>query len=992
MYKYFSSLTQESIQKNKEATLSILGISHPELRDVLGQQMSQFVGEDQSFLSSPVIEQMFAWEKGQPTLDALGGELLHKKVIDALDHSENGAYRFNRNYQPYVHQLQSWNALLKDKKSIIVTSGTGSGKTECFMVPILNDLYEEFIQAGQSLTGVHALFLYPLNALINSQQERLDAWTRHFSQSNAIRYCLYNGNTPEHKSQETGKQKLHPNQVLTREELRLNPSPILVTNGTMLEYMMVRQIDAPILQKSQGKLRWIVLDEAHSYMGSQAAELAMQLRRVLHAFGVEAKDVRFVATSATIAGADAEEKLKQFLSEISGQSTENILVIGGQREVPVLPVVENHQQSFDELVAIDAQQEISYERYQRLAGHPIACVLRESICSQRALTLEDLFKITREKGFQLSQHEILEWLDLLTYTKPSDEEQAFLKIRVNYYQRVTHGLWSCINDKCNQKDDDLKNWSFGQVYATHQENCACGAPVLELTFCKSCKEPHLLGLLGREDILKQWTVEVEDEFALLIDNETEEQEEREFKNAIKNRLVVFSTDENKEKNYRRDQLNLDNLKLGQISKNVLNVHYFEPHNSGDLVECSNPECGSKGTKYDLPFRRAILGAPYYITQTVPHLLKYCTDIDQDDIDEASKNFSDPEFIEGEFKELKDCTPWDMPAKGKRLITFTDSRQGTARLSVKMQQEAERSRLRGAVVKILIEHTKKEPQQTVNPAEATFRQLLIQAEKDGDIKLINICKEQLEGFAVSNNALEIPEMTWDELCKLIAKDFDFRTGILLANRHIAGEVFDDAGPLKLAQMLLTREFSRRPKNANSLETLGLVKVNYQGLKDLSDLPNYWKEQKLSIQDWQDFIKVVLDYYIRENTVIDLAEEWKQWMGGPVRPKHVVTHEDRDKFKQRDDGSKNNSILAWPMASVSKNHRLVKLLVLGAKLDLSLQAHRNIADDWLKKAWQVLKDEFLVKLTSSFKGIFLLTIFLSITRNLLFICCLNYFFNF
>ena len=55
MYQYFSSLTQESIQKNKEATLSILGISHPSLRQVLGQQMSQFVGETQSFLASPVI-------------------------------------------------------------------------------------------------------------------------------------------------------------------------------------------------------------------------------------------------------------------------------------------------------------------------------------------------------------------------------------------------------------------------------------------------------------------------------------------------------------------------------------------------------------------------------------------------------------------------------------------------------------------------------------------------------------------------------------------------------------------------------------------------------------------------------------------------------------------------------------------------------------------------------------------------------------------------
>lgn len=958
MYKYFSSLTQASIQKNKEATLSVLGISHPELRDVLGQQMTQFVGEEQSFLSSPVIEQMFAWQKAQPTLDALSGELLNKNVIDALDQKENGAYRFNRHYQPYVHQLQSWSALLEDKKSIVVTSGTGSGKTECFMVPILNDLYEEFIQAGQSLTGVHALFLYPLNALINSQQERLDAWTRHFTPSNAIRYCLYNGNTPEHKSQEAGKQKLYPNQVLTREELRLNPSPILVTNGTMLEYMMVRQIDAPILQKSQGKLRWIVLDEAHSYMGSQAAELAMQLRRVLHAFGVEAKDVHFVATSATIAGVDAEEKLKQFLSEISGQSTENILVIGGQREVPALPEVKNNHRTFDELVAIDVGQEISFERYLQLAGHPIACILRDSICSKRALTLNDLSNIIQDKGFKLSQHEILKWLDLLTFTKLSDKEQAFLKIRVNYYQRVTHGLWSCINDKCDKKSEDLKNWSFGQVYATHQENCACGAPVLELTFCKSCKEPHLLGLLGREDVLKQWTVEVEDEFALLIDNETEEQEEREFKNAIKNRLVVFSSNESKEKNYRRDQLNLENLKLGQISKNSLNVHYFEPHNSGDPVECSNPECGSKGTKYDLPFRRAILGAPYYITQTIPHLLQYCPDIDQDDIDEASKNFNDPEFIEGEFKDLKDCTPWDMPAKGKRLITFTDSRQGTARLSVKMQQEAERSRLRGAVLKALIQHTKAQTI-TMDPTEVFLRQKVEEAQKSGNEALINVFQKELDDLVNNNSQVLLPEMSWEELYRVLAKDFDFQNGILLANRHIAGEIFDDAGSLKLAQMLMTREFSRRPKNANSLETLGLVKVSYQGLKNLNDLPNYWKESGLGNQDWQDFIKVILDYYIRENTVIDLADDWQQWLGGRVRPKHVVSFELREQFKKREDGSKDNSVLAWPQASVSKNHRLVKLLVLGAKLDLSLQAHRNMADDWLKKAWQILKAEFLVE---------------------------------
>ena len=71
---------------------------------------------------------------------------------------------------------------------------------------------------------------------------------------------------------------------------------------------MVRQIDAPIIQqsKAQKSLRWIVLDEAHTYVGSQAAELALQLRRVMTAFGVTPDDVRFVATSATIAGSDAE--------------------------------------------------------------------------------------------------------------------------------------------------------------------------------------------------------------------------------------------------------------------------------------------------------------------------------------------------------------------------------------------------------------------------------------------------------------------------------------------------------------------------------------------------------------------------------------------------------------------------------------------------------------------------------------------------------------
>jgi ATP-dependent helicase YprA (DUF1998 family) len=89
-------------------------------------------------------------------------------------------------------------------------------------------------------------------------------------------------------------------EIRDRRTLRKTPPPILVTNATMLEYMLVRTQDAPILEASKGKLEWIILDEAHTYIGSQAAELALLIRRVLHAFGVSPQDVRFVATSATI--------------------------------------------------------------------------------------------------------------------------------------------------------------------------------------------------------------------------------------------------------------------------------------------------------------------------------------------------------------------------------------------------------------------------------------------------------------------------------------------------------------------------------------------------------------------------------------------------------------------------------------------------------------------------------------------------------------------
>ena len=198
------------------------------------------------------------------------GSLLHADLVVALDGLPAAHdYRFPRARKPFLHQAEAWRLLAEpEPQSVLVTSGTGSGKTECFLFPILSDLVAQAQGRREPLEGVQAIMLYPLNALIESQRERLSAWTQPFG--GKVRYCLYNGDLP--RAAKESERRRTPEEVVDRERLRANPPPLLVTNITMLEYMLVRAEDRPLIEASQGKLKWIVLDEAHSLVGAAAAE------------------------------------------------------------------------------------------------------------------------------------------------------------------------------------------------------------------------------------------------------------------------------------------------------------------------------------------------------------------------------------------------------------------------------------------------------------------------------------------------------------------------------------------------------------------------------------------------------------------------------------------------------------------------------------------------------------------------------------------------
>ena len=188
----------------------------------------------------------------------------------------------------------------------MVATGTGSGKTESFLLPVLSALIGEH-QVGTLGPGVRALLLYPMNALANDQLRRLRRLLAGVPQ---ITFGRYTGDTPERagegaslfESLNPGEPRL-PNELLSRQEMRDSPPHLLLTNYAMLEYLLLRPADMELFEgKHGGHWRFVVLDEAHVYDGAKAEEVGMLLRRLRERVGRGHADVSFqaIATSATV--------------------------------------------------------------------------------------------------------------------------------------------------------------------------------------------------------------------------------------------------------------------------------------------------------------------------------------------------------------------------------------------------------------------------------------------------------------------------------------------------------------------------------------------------------------------------------------------------------------------------------------------------------------------------------------------------------------------
>jgi ATP-dependent helicase YprA (DUF1998 family) len=270
----------------------------------------------------PFVESLPDFEKGESIAELVASGALHAGW-SVLDRSREGRALLHRRL--HLHQA----AAIGRNENYLVATGTGSGKTESFLFPLIDDLLR---QGEFERPGVRAILVYPLNALANDQMHRIARLLFRDLDDPRITLGRFTGQVRSDatRSDEEGRLTATPtfqadfpdarhaprNWLLARNEMLKNPPHILVTNYAMLEHILLLPRNRALLAGAD--VRWLVLDEIHTYTGAQAIEVAFLLRKLKARLGIPQGQIRCVGTSASLDPARREE-LARFAEDLFGE-------------------------------------------------------------------------------------------------------------------------------------------------------------------------------------------------------------------------------------------------------------------------------------------------------------------------------------------------------------------------------------------------------------------------------------------------------------------------------------------------------------------------------------------------------------------------------------------------------------------------------------------------------------------------------------------------
>ena len=518
--------------------------------------LSSRLDEEGLLYRKPYIESSPAYQTVKDGIQTANIPVWMKQYFKKLSEEGMGVYA-----APFIHQIQALEAAVAGK-NVFVATGTGSGKTECFMWPLMAKLAEEAKnnKGSWSQRGVRVIIMYPMNALVSDQVSRLRRLIgdsegkfagifRNTCGKDVRRpqFGMYTGRTPypgpepkkayDRKLEETlhdisfpeeenkhffdilkqeGKipakadmgaflqrldQSVHtPNQedaeLITRFEMQQFPPDILITNYSMLEYMLLRPREEKIwedtktwLEKSEKNKLLFIIDEAHMYRGSSGGEVSFLIRRLFHKLSIDRKRVQFILTTASMP-AHENEAIKKFANQLTA-SDENIdfCYLTGEREtikgeqsldielsrlsnIDVEKIedeatrLEALNQFWQDIAAVPAPFQNLTSAYEWMFEHLLSYrPFYELIkcCRGEAVSLDELAKTIFPKA---SHEKALKGIEALLAIAPlarSENGIILFPVRMHMLFRGLKGLYACPNPECPHSHTD-GSLTLGEIF------------------------------------------------------------------------------------------------------------------------------------------------------------------------------------------------------------------------------------------------------------------------------------------------------------------------------------------------------------------------------------------------------------------------------------------------------------------------------------------------------------------------------------------------
>lgn len=501
---------------------------------------------------------------------------------------------------PYVHQADAIRETLVNGCSIVVATGTGSGKTECFLLPILGKLAIEASENPSQFrqhAAVRAMILYPMNALVNDQLGRLRLLLGDRSvidkfmgwAGRPVRFARYTSRTPYPRvrtsvrdssrlkpfrdffvrfeelaggpdsDESRGARRIMAElrsrgkwpakssmatwygrsnsrwqdkatrafrrcvtlpddaELLTRHEVQENPPDILVTNYSMLEYMLMRPIERPIFDQTSAWLAQnseekflLIIDEAHLYRGAAGAEVALLIRRLRMRLGLDPQRLQIICTSASF----QEARLAQdFAAQLGGKDVsdfaptiEGRLALrkterkGSAEEAIMLAEIDLNAfydattseeklriiESLLVLLGVDRRGSVERVLWRALKDYPPLNLLVNSSMQEAMLVDELGERVFESTATSVAQKAVTVLLALGSLAREEPDGPNLIPCRVHAFFRGLPGLWACIDPNCSALPEDSRSGVVGCLYSQPRDICECGARVLELYTCRNC--------------------------------------------------------------------------------------------------------------------------------------------------------------------------------------------------------------------------------------------------------------------------------------------------------------------------------------------------------------------------------------------------------------------------------------------------------------------------------------------------------------------------